>query len=166
MSEGSYLMDRIRSRCTEEGDCLLWGGALSTDGIPRLYMDGQSNSLRRLLWIEKHGDIESSVRIGAKCRENRCVAEAHLVIRDRCDDIKGLRRSQAFKAKIAAAKRAKSRFTPEFIEMVRSSPLNNCALGRQVDLDHRVIAKIRNHEVWKDYASPFAGLQGAWSAGQ
>lgn len=163
MIEGSYLLERIRARCTEEGDCLLWGGATSAGGLPRVWKDGLSTSLRRLLWIEKHGEIPSDVRIGVKCRVDLCVAPAHLVIRDRCDELKGTRRSQAFKAKIAAAKRSKSRFTPEFIAMIRGSLLNNCALGREIGLDHRIIAKIRNHEVWKDYTAPLSGL-GAWRA--
>jgi hypothetical protein len=156
--EGSYLLEKIRHRCIEEGDCLLWQGAVLSEGLPRLYSNGQSTSLRRLLWVEKHGEISSDVRIGAKCRVGLCVAPAHLIIRDRCDELKGTRRSQAFKAKIAAAKRSKSRFTPDFIEMVRTSPLNNCALGREIGLNHAIVAKIRNHQVWKDYSTPFAGL--------
>lgn len=158
MSEGSYLADRIRSRCIEEGDCLLWQGALSVDGVPRFFMNGQSVSLRRLLWVERHGELSPKVRIGVKCRAQRCVEPKHLVIRHRSEDIKGLRRSPAFKAKIAATKRAKSRFTPELIASIRSSPLNNSALGRELGLNQAVIAKIRNHEVWKDYTSPMFGL--------
>ncbi len=157
--DGAYLFNKIKARCTEEGDCLLWPGNTTADGArPKVWLAGKSVPLRRALWEEMHGNLKRGERVGVDCKTLLCVARSHLVITTRSQELKGIRRDASFGAKIAATKRAKSRFTPEIVEAVRSSSLNNVALGKELGMNHQTIARMRRHEIWKTYSTPFAGL--------
>jgi hypothetical protein len=157
MSEGAYLLDKIRHKCIEDGDCLIWQGAYtSTGGRPRIYIGRKWLALRNLLWVEKNGQPKKGHRIGVSCGTDGCIE--HLVSRGRSAELKGIRRSVSTKAKIAASKRAKSAYTPEFIAMVRESPENHLVLAEKLGMHYQTISRIRNHDVWKDYTNPFAGL--------
>lgn len=155
MLELALVLER---RTVEEGDCRIWQGATSADGRPRVWTGDASLPLRRVIWEAMHGTIVGDIRIGAKCGCPRCVEPAHLFISTRSRELRGLKRSPGFGAKVAAGKRANSNITPELVAIIRSSDLNNSALGREIGMNHRIVSKIRNHEIWRDYSTPFAGL--------
>lgn len=149
----------IEGRLVEEGDCLIWTGAVSDSGNPRVWVDGSSDVLRRTLWTAMNGEPEPDDRIGVRCRVARCVEPSHLIKQQRTDELKGVKRTEAFKAKVATAVRAaKATLTQEQVDMIRASPLNNVELARQMNRRHQTIARVRTHDIWKSYVNPFAGL--------
>ena len=154
----TFTLSDLEGRVREDGDCLVWTGSASDGRRPMIWIDGRSLGARRLVYTLVHGPIKQGRRIGVKCDNELCLNPEHLVAKFRSQETKGKPRDAAFKAKVAAGKRANSALTPDLINLVRTSPLNNCALGREIGLNHQTIAKIRRHEIWKNYSSPFAGL--------
>lgn len=148
----------MSDRLVEEGDCLLWTGAVSEYGAPKIWVEGGSDVLRRLIWTAIHGTPGKEQRIGVGCGVDRCVEPLHLKVRTRSEELSGIKRSSAFGAKIAATKRAASTFTQEEVDYIRSSALNNVQLGIELNRNHQTIARIRSHDIWRSYVSPFAGL--------
>ena len=159
MSEGAYLLERVRARCYEEGDCLIWTGDVSGDGMrPRFFVDGARVPIRKALWEALHGPVKEGCRIGTSCKTLHCVEPAHLIQRTRSMEMKGIKRSTATKAKIAAARRVGSTYTPELVAEIRGSDLTHTALAESLNLPYKHIRRIRNFDIWKDYITPFAGL--------
>lgn len=149
----------MEPRVVEEGDCLLWTGATTADGDrPKVYSAGEAFPVRLMIWKAMHGDPKPGFRIGAKCGTPLCVEPSHLIERDRAKELKGIKRSIATKAKIAKARRAQSAYTPEFVEMVRSSPKNHLELSKELDMPYQTIQKWRKHALRQNYVTPFAGL--------
>lgn len=157
MTEGAYLIDRIRHKCREDGGCLIWTGDVSSDSKnPRIHSEGKRIPLRPLLWAEKHGEPKRGNRIGVSCKTERCIEPEHLVQRTRSQELKGVRRSPATKAKMSAAKRAKSQYTPELIQMIRESDKSHVALAKELGMNYQTVAKFRRQ---MDYVgNPFVGL--------
>ena len=160
MSEGAYLLERIRLQSVEEGDCLIWQGGCTGDGNrPRVYMDGKPVPLRRALFMDfGPTKLKPGERVGVKCGTHLCVAPEHLAPRSRSKELKGIKRSTATKAKIANARRAQTGFTTEFVEMVRNSPKSHLELSKELGMHHQTIQKWRTHARRQNYVTPFSGL--------
>lgn len=75
------LLDRILSRCVEEGDCLIWTGPVSTGNgkpVPEIgvKIDGKWRVLkvRKALWIERNGPVADGKLIYSTCKTPLCVS--------------------------------------------------------------------------------------------
>lgn len=159
MTEGAYLMDRIRHKCLEDGDCLIWQGDKSVDGVPRYYIDRKRKNLRHLLWVEKNGrEPDAGKRVGVRCKRAGCVAEDHLVARSRQQELKGVKRTPDTKIRIALAKRKSSKYSDEFVQMVREMAGNHLEIAKQLGMHYQTVQRIRKHEIRREYVNPFAGL--------
>ena len=160
MPEGPYLMDRIRHKCVEDGDCLIWQGDKSIDGRPRYYIDGKRKNLRHLLWVDKFGrEPEEGRRVGVRCRRDCCVAEEHLVARNRQQELKGIKRKPDTKIRIALARRKGSKYSDEFVRMVREMPGSHLDIAKELGMHYQTVQRIRKHEMRRELAAnPFAGL--------
>lgn len=154
----AFSLQDLHARVREEDGCLIWTGDKKDGTRPIIWIDGKSKPARRVLYEIVRGPIRGQKRIGVRCGNPLCLHPDHLIARDRPSELRGTTRDAAFKAKIATTKRANSRFTPELVAQIRASDLNNCALGRELGINHQTIAKIRRGEIWKSYSSPFAGL--------
>lgn len=154
----NFTLDELNARVIEDDGCLLWTGATSDGKRPAIWIDGKLRSARRVIYELIKGPIPEGKRVGVRCKKDLCVCPECLVARTVSQSLRGLKRDEAFKRKISATKRAKSVITPELVQLIRCSPLNNVHLGRELGMVHQTIAKIRNGKIWKDHTSPFSGL--------
>jgi len=69
-------MDYLRARCTEEGECLLWDGALNSAGHPTASIAGKATLVRRFAYASIYGkQLPPGRRLVSLCGNPRCCAE-------------------------------------------------------------------------------------------
>lgn len=165
MTEGAYLLDRIMSGCIEEGDCLIWQHGSAK--IPHLNIDDKKVSIRKLM-LQLHGVeiLPQSKVFGVSCQTPHCVAVEHIRQRTYAQHGKyfgnlGVYSGPVKIAKMAATKRAKSKLDDEKVAEIRASDKSSMALSAEYGVAASYITSIKAGKLWKNYASPFAGLFGS-----
>lgn len=154
-------MDRVLGRTREVGGCLEWAGHTSLGKWPQIRVEGKLYPVRRLVWQLVRGATRSDLWITNKCNNPLCVNPDHLIAHTRGKAMTGNTRPAAHRAKIAAAKRAKSALTMEMVREIRSSDDSNPDLAARYGISASYVSHLRNTPaLWKDYSSPFAGLGG------
>lgn len=157
------LMETIRLRCVECGDCLLWPGAMTTRG-PVVTVAQKQIPLRRVVWEQKFGKLLPADRIASVDCENRnCLAEGHISARTRSQiNARSNRRhgSTARNAKVANTRRKGSKLSDEGVQEIRASVLSAQALASKWSVSAAYVYMIQRGQCRRDYSSPFAGLGG------
>lgn len=156
--DGAYLRNVIISRCTEEGECLIWPGAMNGGYSPGMTFQGKNVSVRRFLWLNLGKKLPPKSAIKVKCREKRCVAEAHLEL-GRTGPTVGVPRGLAHKVKMAAIHRARSTLTMDDADEIRASDLSVNELAALYGKGITTIRRIRKGATWQPVMTGhFAGL--------
>lgn len=159
MSEGAYLKTRIRFRCVEEGECLLWQGALNAGCSPVIGFQGKNITIRRWLWQQMGKTIPKGRAVKVKCKQARCVAEDCLFLGYTGPET-GYRHRTSTKAKIAAIRRAGSTLTMADVEEIRESSEPASVLAAKYGKGKTTIHTIRSGKSWRPVVtSMFAGLE-------
>lgn len=157
MIEGAYLMNVIRSRCTEEGDCLIWPGAMNAGTSPTITFRGKSINIRRWIWVQVGKSLPERGTIKVKCRESRCIAEGHMFAGTFGPTV-GTRCTPALRAKMANLLQARSTLTWSDIEAIRLSDDSLEQLAARYGKAKKSIQNIRAGRTWKVTTGFFAGL--------
>ena len=155
MTDGAYLMDKIRARCVEEGDCLIWPGAFITRGPVATYKQKQY-ALRRVVWEERNGKPIPKGRMPSpNCGNPRCLEH---VVAKTWSQLNSRPVSSAQKAKTAAAKRVGSKLSDEGVAAIRlwSGPVAEVAAMQGISKAYAYMIRRGQNRI--DYSSPFAGL--------
>lgn len=163
-------IQRITSRCIEDGDCLLWTGKLHTNGSPSAteWVGGKDHyvAVRRRAYEEYHGVTLRPAQKVTSCGHPACLAKAHLEIitvaeRGRrahanMDAATRLRRGK----KLSQIMRAvKGKISPEVVAAIRNSDEGPYVMGRKLGVTGSVASRIKRGLSYKDYeANPFSGL--------
>lgn len=156
----------IYARCIEEGDCMIWQGALTDQGYPLMKFNGKSTSVRRVVMTLDGRIPKSGQPVACSCNEKRCVAKEHLSrstfskISQKVAD-SGLYASKARCAKVAEVNRNRkdTRLSIEIARDIRTSEESGQVLADQYGVGRNRISAIRRGEIWKEYgATPFEGL--------
>lgn len=156
---------RIAERCVEfADDCWLWTGATAARN-PIVRMPGQPCTTVRRVVLELDGRPASPRQpCTTTCGEPLCVNPAHVV----ASTVKAVAKKAAKRgawstpgriAKITATKRKSSTLmSMDLARTIRQSsePLADVAARHGLKLSH--VKVIRLGRIWKDNASPFAGL--------
>lgn len=157
------LVARIRLRCIECGDCLLWQGCMSGAGKsqPQIGVGKKRLNVRRIMWEHAHGQAAGSRGISVDCGNVRCVK--HLVAttvqqRVRKASAEGKYSTLRRKAKIAGTRRAQSGIDPQKVHDIRYGGGTGREAAERNGVSESTASAIRTGKRWADYASPFAGL--------
>jgi hypothetical protein len=157
------LIAHIEQRCTEDGDCLLWNGATSENGMPRLYLGKYRGvSARRVLYEARRGSLAADRLVSPTCGHKACMARAHLQALTVIDSRAIAARRGAYKSMARVIKRtltlrAKSHITEQVVASIRDAESAMEAHAQTgVSLPH--CYQIRNGKSRGDLVSPFAGL--------
>jgi hypothetical protein len=158
---GIYLMEKIRARCEENGDCLLWPGAITTRG-PVVTLEQRQIQLRRVVWEDDHQKPFPPDRVASiDCGHINCLAAEHIIARTRAQLVARTNRLHASagrSAKIANGKRRGSKLTDEAAEDIRTSALLPQELADKHSITKAYVYMIRAGRFRRNYSSPFAGL--------
>jgi len=78
------IVEKITSRTAEcpETGCHVWQGPTSGDGrgggYPRMWLDGQTVAVHRVVFTHHHGYIPGKRQVDHTCRNRRCCNPEHL----------------------------------------------------------------------------------------
>lgn len=152
------LFTRLMEKTVEEGDCLIWTGCCANGKWPQWNIDYNPTPVRRTLWEATHERNAASLEVGTSCETPKCVHPDHLVARTRSKRMQGIPLSRQNIARVAAGRRRKSKLNIEIVREIRASEECGTVIEARHGLKPGYASRIRRGKVWKDHASPFAGL--------
>lgn len=162
------LMDKIKSKSVEDGDCLIWQAAVSGNGTPKICLPGgRQDSARRALARDVLGlDVVDRV-VTTTCGHRLCVAPEHVLVATKkrlgklANERTGYAKNPARNAKISRVARERwGKLDAEQVADIRAAKSAREAAERH-GIAKSVASGIRAYRTWKDYSSPWAGLMGA-----
>lgn len=154
----SEVIERIVGNCIEDGDCLLWQGAMSDGRMPVVWFEGKAQSVRRVLWraqgrpLNPRGSIAPTV-----CKNDRCICPEHAEQVNR-----GTRPGRAVtlmaRTNITNGRRQRSRLTWDEVLEIRFGDTPTKVLAEQKSMHISTIQRIRSGSRWPDLSSPYRAL--------
>lgn len=86
-----WTVDILRSRCTEEGECLLWNGAVNSAGHPTASIEGKAVLVRRFAYVNLYGKtIHPGRCLVSSCGNKTCCSEPHLLSKTQREMVTGV----------------------------------------------------------------------------
>ena len=159
------LLKKIESRCEEVGDCLEWQGHVSSGGSPRIWHEGKTHSVRKLM-LQANGkpsEVPPKRKLVCTCENHRCVNADHIAIvplakfvRDR---LVANTNHQIRAAKIAKARRKSAKLTADDVAAIRASDEADHILAERYGVSRSHVSGIQARTKWRDHSvSPWAGM--------
>lgn len=163
----STLLETIRGRCVEVGECWEWQGACNTRSqSPFMKFNGRPILVRRALAIEL-GKRVTGKCVTVKCGTRTCVNPEHFVLLTRSELSSRTAATIDYRnplrvARISASVRRSSvKLTPEDAEAIRvasAAGVRRYVLAEQYGVALSTITSIVHGRTWRDYSSPWLQL--------
>jgi hypothetical protein len=159
------VIEFVRSRCTECGDCWEWQGAVQegNGNTPVMKRDRRVRPVRRVV-LEAVG-VKVAGRLATyKCGNYMCVNPAHLeavtrsVLQSRISQTMRYHRNPATLAKSAQSRRLRAKLCPELAQRIRETEGSQRAIAREFGVCQATVGAIKSGRTWRDYSNPFGGL--------
>jgi hypothetical protein len=149
------IIEHLRSRCDEDGDCLIWTGAVNTR--PSFILNGQKVSVRRYLYEHTRRPVSKKLFVCAGCGNMRCVNPHHVKLLDH----KGIAEagvksgrlgSPDHVARMTQSARSRSRIDINVVRSIRAAETvrEACDLS---GLHESHVIKIRRNQIWREEVS-------------
>lgn len=163
-----YSDQWLKERCTEDGDCLVWDLASTSDGCPRYTIrtpEGKKTVQvrRKVLEATLGRPLAPGMLATVTCGNQRCLCGKHLQESSKSEvvakawarpDVRAKKRLSATKTS-----RQRGKLDMEAVQMIRNSDKTLMALSAELGVSISAISKVRRREAWVDLiASPFDGL--------
>lgn len=154
----AWLVEYFGRSMRREGQHLVWDANWDQWHRAVLRIDGGRYDVRRELYRIRTGKtLGNRDTVRAKCEHETCMAPACQVVH-KAKGSKGPRHSVATKAKLAAAKRARSKYSPELVAAVKASTKSHKQIALETGMKLSTVGAIKAGRLRKDYSSPWAGL--------
>lgn len=151
----AWLLRYLHSLMVRDGRHLIWPGKFDYWQRAVIRVDGQRVDVRRELYrIQRGRALRTRESVRARCEHEQCMAASCLVI----TLPQGRPQSVATKQKLAAAKRAQSRWDAETVAAVKESDLPYKEIARETGMALSTVGAIKSGRLWQDYRNPWAGL--------
>lgn len=156
-----WLRAHIESQCVREGGHMIWAGNWDQYRRGVIQVDGRRYDVRRELYRIRTGKtLGKRDTVRAKCEHETCMAPACQVVH-KAKGSNGPKHSVATKAKLAAAKRSRSKYGADLVAQVKASTKSYKQIARETGMKLSTVGAIKGGRLWKDYSSPWAGLLAA-----
>jgi hypothetical protein len=159
------LIDYIRARSVEEGECWIWQRGMS-NGYPYMH-DGfgrgaPCRTVARVL-AEALGKNTKGRIVTMTCGDRLCVNPAHVGVTTRSAAMKrGLAKRGSLPItsikRLADVSHAHSHITWDDVHAIRAATGTCREISERVGVSKDAVTRIRRFETWRDYATPWAGL--------
>lgn len=161
---------RITSKCTEDGDCLIWTGKVYSNGHPAAteFVDGKDRyvGVRRRAYEEYRSVKLSRGQQVTTCGHPACLAKAHLSVLTVSEKVRRMHANMDAGTKLRRSRKlaenrqaVAGKVTPAQVAAIRESEDGPYVTARRLGVNGVVASRIKNGESYRDYcASPFDGL--------
>ena len=154
----AWLVEYFGRSMRSEGQHLVWDANWDQWHRAVLRIDGGRYDVRRELYRIRTGKtLGKRDTVRARCEHEACMAPACQVVR-KAKGSKGPKHSVATKAKLAAAKRSRSKYGADLVAQVKASTKSYKQIARETGMKLSTVGAIKGGRLWKDYSSPWAGL--------
>ena len=149
------ILDVVREKSVEEGDCWLWTGYCN-DGIPSTSNSGKAYRVARLIAIRLNMPVDGKVAY-MKCGNKMCVNPDHVGLMSRnaysAKNIKKMTETISWKMKQKRIARARSKLTMDDVIAIRSAEgITQRALAAKYGVDQKVILRVLKGQSWNDHS--------------
>lgn len=159
-----HTMETIAARCIEEGDCMLWDGAIANPSKPVLQDGRKVVAVRRYIFTELLGKkVKPRHLVSFTCDNDLCVHEDHIDQMTRSEMLKrAVERTQYHlrpdrTAKLQIAARERSQYGADLVDQVRNEEGSYTQIAERLGLKKSFVADVRSQRHWKP-TNPFVGL--------
>lgn len=150
----------LEARAHRDADtgCLVWRGAVNSDGHPVASVDGvRARAVRRWLYEQLAEPIEGDMKVVPKCRNLRCLEHTHqrLLLPGQVNALIAAEGRFSTPARLAAnqkAAHARSKFGPECAELarqLRAQDLTLREISEATGLSRSMASRICRGEAWR-----------------
>jgi hypothetical protein len=159
------LLEKIRDKIVEEGDCWNWTGAVQTCGsVPTMNHKGKVGAVRRFI-LEDQG-VELGKRLASyTCGNPQCVNPAHTApisrraLQLRLVEEHGYASNPVRRKRLADNARKRAKITAEIAEQIRNGEGTQRERAERFGVSQSVVSRIVLGKGWRTYGgNPFAGL--------
>lgn len=154
----------IATRTEQEGECLIWTGAVDSHGTPvlRVAPDRRMHSVRRVMAALAGMDIEGKL-VTTKCDCQNCIAHLAVLTRKKLQQrtaqrnpyAKSITRNKKISDK---ARERLAKLTLQQVREMRASGLASRPAAERYGIAQSTASDILSHRTWREYSSPWAGL--------
>ena len=152
------ILETIKERCIEEGDCWLWQGGGNEKGHPTI----KHRSGRRFVWEAVHGVIAEGMRLSVTCGCIDCLNPKHLALRTRAQITAQMNAQPSVRRKKSAGgargMKAYSKLDADKARYIRESDKTQRQLAEEFGVSQPLISRVRLYQSWLEHESPFAAL--------
>jgi hypothetical protein len=150
----TWTPEIVSRLCTEEGECLLWQGPVTSGGYPKVHVNGIAKSLRTYLFCDLLGKRKhSGQQIVARCGNKLCVSEKCLMAVTRSSSVsRAVTKKLALDPVFARNLRLRSprvKLNEHLAAEVRQSPLSHRDVAKKYGVSAETARQIRCGETWK-----------------
>lgn len=159
------VIEFVRTRCTECGDCWEWQGAVQegNGNTPVMKRDRRVRPVRRVV-LEAVGVKVAGKLATYKCGNYMCVNPAHLEAVTRSEFQRRISQTMRYHsnpatlAKSAHSRRRTAKLNPELAQTIRQTEGSQRAIAKQFGVCQATVGAIKSGRTWRDYSNPFGGL--------
>jgi hypothetical protein len=156
----------VERRCEEDGDCLLWTGAVSSCGAPVMTFTNDLGKkptlqMRRKVWEARTGKkIPKGRYVTYTCNNPKCLEHLELTTRAEITSRYWTRPDSRARLTAAATRvgRTRAKASMEVAREIRASSETLEVLAARYGISISLVSLIRRGERWKEERNPFAGL--------
>lgn len=158
------LIERVRKRIDEVGDCWEWNGSMQSNSItPQMHYKNRVLPVRRILAAEMGLKIEGML-VTCKCRNELCVNPDHLMVvtRQKLSLMVAKRRNYNINPvtlkKLSDSSRRYAKLTPELAAEIREAEGVHRDIAARYGVSQPTVSSIKRGATWRDYTNPFSQL--------
>lgn len=154
----AWFVRYVGHRLQRDGAHQVWTGNWDYWHRAVLQIDGGRYDVRRELYRIRTGKtLGTRDTVRAKCEHETCMAPACQVVH-KAKGSTGPKHSVSTKAKLAASKRARSKYGPALVAQVKASTKSYKQIARETGMKLSTVGAIKAGRLWQDYSSPWAGM--------
>lgn len=155
MTRGGALGDRLERKSIPEPNsgCLLWFGAINSDGYAHIKWNGRVESAHRLVWRERYGEIPAGKVVLHRCDVRCCLNVNHLRIGTQLDNIADMnakgRHAAGPQPKIQGERHGNRRLTDDAVRQIRVDKRPETKIAEEYGISRSVVGGVRRRETWR-----------------
>lgn len=155
-------LDKIFSRCIEEGDCLIWQDSVNSCGQPMVSVGGKSVAARGLVFEAAGKPLRKGHKITTSCDCRRCLKPEHVVQMTAAAIVKRAckKRGIAHRMRLAAAARPKSKLNGQTDDVLRRihEGESQSAIALDLGVSKGAIWRLATGRSFRSYGNHFPGV--------